>query len=87
MGSPSVPSAVPAARRDGVEGLGEAFASQGVVGIRIYRRRGHVFEPLRRGSDRAGAILAVGDSAEEALRRAEAAAGLIRFDVVETAVA
>ena len=77
----------PPGQLHGVEGLEEAFASQGVAGIRIYRRRGHVFEPLRRGSDRAGAILAVGDSAEEALQRAEAAAGLIRFDVVETAVA
>jgi hypothetical protein len=57
------------------------------VGIRIYRRRGHVFEPLRRGSDRAGAILAVGDSTDEALERADAAAALIRFDVIETAVA
>src|SRR5207237_6391253 len=66
-----------------VEGLEKAFALPGIVGIRIYRRTGHVFEPLRRGSDRAGAILAVGDSAEEALERAEAASSLIRFDTVD----
>jgi len=50
-----------------------------VLGIRVYRRPGHVFGPLRRGSDRAGAILAVGRSAEHALARAEEAARLIRF--------
>jgi hypothetical protein len=38
-----------------------------------------VFTPLRRGSDRAGAILAVGRSAEHALGCAEEAAQLIRF--------
>jgi len=67
----------------GVEGLEQAFAREGVRGIRIYRRAGHVFGPLRRGSDRAGAIMAVGDSPEDALRRADEAARLIRFDIVE----
>jgi biotin carboxylase len=62
-----------------VRGLDEAFALDGVRGIRVYRRAGHVFTPLRRGSDRAGAILAVGRSAEHALARAEEAAQLIRF--------
>ena len=52
-------------------GLDEAFAVDGVRGIRIYRRPGHVFGPLRSGADRAGAILAVGDSAEDALARAD----------------
>jgi len=35
---------------------------------------------LRSGSDRAGAILAVGDSAEDALARADQARRLIRFE-------
>ena len=73
----------PPGQLHGVEGLEDAFASEGIVGIRIYRRLGHVFGPLRRGSDRAGAILVVGDSAEEALERAEAASDLIRFDTVD----
>ncbi len=73
----------PAGRLHGVEGLQDAFAAEGVLGIRIYRRPGHVFGPLRRGSDRAGALLAVGSSAAEALERAEAAADLIRFDTVD----
>ena len=51
----------------------------GVLRARIYRQRGYVFTPLRRGSDRAGALLAVGASREEALARAEAAVERIRF--------
>ena len=47
----------------------------------IYRVPGHVFGPFRRGADRAGAVLAVGDSREEALERADEAARLIRFKV------
>lgn len=69
-----------------VTGLQEAFAREGVVGIRVYRRRGHAFAPLRRGADRAGAILAVGDSAADALARADAAASLIAFEVVDEGV-
>jgi len=47
--------------------------------VRIYRERGYVFAPLRRGADRAGAVLAVGSSREEAVARADAAADRIRF--------
>jgi len=64
-----------------VTGVDEAFALDGIKGIRLYRRRGHRFGPFVRGSDRAGAILAVGDSRDEALERADRAAELIRFEV------
>ena len=64
-----------------VSGVEEAFASEGIRGIRIYRRPGHVFGELRRGADRAGAILAVGDSRDEALERAARAEAMIRFEV------
>ena len=63
-----------------VTGLERAFAIGGVKGIRIYRRRGHEFGALVRGADRAGAILAVGSDRGEALRRADRAAELIRFE-------
>ena len=49
------------------------------VQARIYREPGFVVTPLRRGSDRAGALLATGESRAEALARAEAAAERIRF--------
>jgi biotin carboxylase len=64
-----------------VEGAEEARAVEGVQDVRIYREPGHVFGPFRRGADRAGAVLATGDSREEALERADEAARLIRFKV------
>jgi biotin carboxylase len=51
----------------------------GVLRTRIYRGPGYVFTPLRRGSDRAGAVLAVGATREEALARADSAAERVRF--------
>jgi biotin carboxylase len=63
-----------------VTGVEEAFAQEGIRGIRIYRRPGHRFEEFRRGADRAGAILAVGGSREEALERASKAEAMIRFE-------
>ena len=64
-----------------VEGVDEASAVEGVEEVRVYREPGHVFGPFRRGSDRAGAVLATGASREEALERADEAARLIRFKV------
>ena len=55
--------------------------STGVLDVHVYRRAGHVFGPLRRGADRAGAVLAVGGSRAEALERARQAAEAIRFEV------
>jgi cysteine synthase A len=51
----------------------------GVQRVRLYREPGYVFAPLRRGADRAGAVLAVGSSRAEALAQANAAADRIRF--------
>src|SRR5947207_7277135 len=65
-----------------VLGLEEAYALDGVKGIRVYRRRGHQFGALIRGSDRAGAILAVGESRDEALHQADRASELLRFETV-----
>ena len=62
-----------------VRGVEEAFAVDGVRGVRVYRKSGHVFRRLRRASDRAGAILATGDTPEEALAIADRAAALVRF--------
>jgi biotin carboxylase len=62
-----------------VRGVEEAYAVEGVRGIRIYRKPGHVFHALRRASDRAGAILATGGSRDDALDAADEAAERIRF--------
>ena len=71
----------PVGRLREVSGVEAAFAEEGIRGIRIYRRPGHRFGELRRGADRAGAILAVGDSRDEALERAGRAEAMIRFEV------
>jgi biotin carboxylase len=62
-----------------VRGLEEAYAVEGVRGVRVYRKPGHVFRELRRASDRAGAILATGETRDEALAAADRAAAQIRF--------
>ena len=71
----------PVGRLAGVQGLEEARGVDGVTDVDVYRRPGHVFGPLRRGADRAGAILAVGGSRAEALEQARRAAEAIRFEV------
>ena len=71
----------PEGRLLAVEGAAEAAASEGVVWVRVYRRPGHVFGELRRGADRAGAVLATGEDRGEALARARRAADAVRFRV------
>jgi biotin carboxylase len=62
-----------------VRGLEEAYELEGVRGIRIYRKAGHVFHELRSASDRAGAVLATGHTPADALLHADHAAARIRF--------
>lgn len=62
-----------------IEGLDAALEVDGVLDARAYRRPGWVFGPLLRGSDRAGFVLAVGDSRDDALARADRAAQRVQF--------
>jgi biotin carboxylase len=62
-----------------VEGLDSAERMAGIRWARAYREPGFAFDELRRGSDRAGAVLAVGESRAQAVKRARRAAGRIRF--------
>lgn len=71
----------------GVEGVAEAEAVEGVEWVRIYPEPGTVLTPLRRGSDRVGAVLATGASRDEAVERAAQAAQRIRFEIAAAAVA
>jgi len=66
------------------EGIDEAEAVDGVRWVRTYRQPGWRFGPLRRGADRAGAILATGDDRADALARAHRAAQAVRFLVDAT---
>lgn len=65
----------------GVAGLDAARDVPGVVEAHVYRRLGWRFGPLRRGSDRAGFVLARGTSRDDALERAGSAMERIRFEV------
>jgi biotin carboxylase len=69
-----------------VEGVEEAAALPGVEWVRVYRDAGYVLVPLRRGADRAGAVLATGATREQAMERADAAAGRVRFLATEALV-
>ncbi len=64
---------------EALEGLEAAEAADGIEWVRIYREPGYVLTPLRRGSDRAGAVLATGATAAEALERADRAIERVRF--------
>ena len=66
-----------------VRGSEEASALDGIELVLVYRRPGFIFTPLRRGSDRAGAVVAVGESRAGAVSRAAAAAELIRFEIAD----
>ena len=66
-----------------VDGVERAEAGEGIEWVRIYREPGFELGPLRHGSDRAGAVLAVGDSRAQALERAARAAQRIRFATVD----
>ena len=65
-----------------LEGVEDAASSPGVAWVRVYRRAGALIRPLRLGSDRAGAVLAVGASGAEARGRASRAAECVRFGTV-----
>jgi biotin carboxylase len=52
---------------------------EGVERVRLYRDPGAVLVPLRRGSDRIGAVLVTGGSRAEAVARATTAVERIRF--------
>jgi len=69
---------------EAIDGAERAEASDGVVWARVYRQPGDEVRPLRLGSDRAGAVLAVGESRKQALARSRRAARRVRFRVVET---
>ena len=70
-----------------VVGVDEAEAMDGVGWVRVYRTPGAVLGPLRRGSDRVGAVLAVGATRQEALERADRAADCVRLVTADAAEA
>jgi len=68
---------------ESVTGIEEATAQEGILDARVYRRQGWIFTPLSRGADRAGFVLATGNSRDDALTKADRAADLIRFETAD----
>lgn len=68
-----------------VEGLDDALAEPGIVDAGVYRQPGWSFGPLRGGADRAGFVIARGDSRDDALVRAARAGDRIRFVTADAA--
>jgi len=71
----------PVGRLAAGEGVTQAEALPGVRWARVYRRPGQVLGPLRRGADRAGAVLTTGADRDEALERGRRAADAVRFRI------
>jgi biotin carboxylase len=57
------------------------LASPGVVEASVYSVEGEVIRPVMVISDRRGYVIAVGETREEALARADAAASLVEIEV------
>jgi biotin carboxylase len=73
------PGPLPTGRVTRIGSLDAVLASEGVVQADTYLQLGETIRPVRRDGDRRGYVIAVDDSPEEALARAEAAA--TRLDV------
>ena len=76
----------PPGRLRAVHGMEQARAVDGVIRVRVYPQPGHEVRPLRHGADRAGAVLAVGENADEALARGRRAADLVRFETADATI-
>jgi biotin carboxylase len=75
------PGPLPTGRVLRIGALDRVLAADGVVQAETYLEPGETIRPVRRDGDRRGYVIAVADDAGEALRRAEAAAGLLEVEV------
>ena len=64
-----------------VGSLDPVLAADGVVQADTYLQVGETIRPVRRDGDRRGYVIAIADSSDEALLRAEHAAGLLEVEV------
>jgi len=75
------PGPLPTGRVRTVGGLDRVLAAPGVVQAESYMTLGETIRPVRLDGDRRGYVIALGETGEEALARAEAAASLIEVEV------
>jgi len=77
------PGPLPTGRVLSIASLDPVLAAAGVVQADTYLEVGETIRPVRRDGDRRGYVIAVGDTPAEAVRRADAAAGLLQVEVAE----
>ena len=75
------PGPLPTGRVTRIGSLDAVLASDGVVQADTYLQLGETIRPVRRDGDRRGYVIAVADTPEEALTRAETAATRLQVDV------
>jgi biotin carboxylase len=75
------PGPLPTGRVTRIGELDTVLASEGVVQADTYLQLGETIRPVRRDGDRRGYVIAIADTPEEALRRAEHAAKQLHVEV------
>ena len=75
------PGPLPTGRVTRIGELDPVLASEGVVQADTYLQLGETIRPVRRDGDRRGYVIAIADTSEEALRRAENAATKLVVEV------
>jgi len=77
----AAPGTLPTGRVTAIGALEPLLEAEGVVQAETYLELGETIRPVRRDGDRRGYVIAVADTGSEALRRAEAATGLLTVEV------
>jgi biotin carboxylase len=75
------PGTLPVGRVRAIGPLELARDAPGIVQVETYIEVGETIRPVQRDGDRRGFVIAVGDTAGDALRRADAAARLVEVEV------
>ena len=75
------PGPLPTGRVTRIGELDAVLASEGVVQADTYLQVGETIRPVRRDGDRRGYVIAIADTSEEALRRAETASKRLHVEV------
>ena len=75
------PGPLPTGRVVAIGSLEPVLTAQGVVQADTYLELGETIRPVRRDGDRRGYVIAVAETPEEAVDRADAAAALLTVEV------
>lgn len=75
------PGPLPTGRVLAIGSLDPVLASEGVVQADTYLEVGETIRPVRRDGDRRGYVIAVGNTQDQAVQRADAAAALLSVEV------